>query len=123
MRDPDAILARLAAFCGNEGFIGLSAQARESQAASYPEHATPLLRRLNHFRRSLFNPNPVLNFGNQTLYRSAGYAMKTGPAMALLGRRKPVSAHVRQRFAGRYSDSNRRLKDMLGAQADLSGYD
>lgn len=124
-RDRDEMLVHLARFCGNVDFVGLTKKARRPQGTSYPEHAAPFLRRLNHLRRSTLNPNPVINFefGHRRLYRATGYATKTRPMVAALGRRRPVSDHVHRAFAGYFSASNRRLKGMIGPQLDLSEYE
>ena len=125
LADADAILGRLARFCGNTVFSGLSDRARRPLIASYPEHAVPVLRRLNHLRRSTLNPAPVVNLDTrrQTLYRAAGYLSRTRPVMRLLGRRRRVSDHVARVFAGYFTASNARLKAMLGDGTDLPGYD
>lgn len=122
---PDDILMRLARFSGNDSFAGLSAKALRPLITSYPEHAAPFLRRVNHLRRSTLNPNPVVNldFGRQTLYRAVGYATRTRPVMRALGRRRPISDHVRQVFGAHFGASNQRLKAMLGDRTDLPGYD
>jgi hypothetical protein len=124
LQDREAVLARLAEFCGNAAFTGLTEKARRAQGVSYPEHAAPFLRRLNHLRRDTLNPNPIVNleFGDRSLYRAAGYAMKSRPLVAVLGRRKSISEHVRRTFAGYFSASNQRLKEMVGPQVDLSDY-
>ena len=128
-RDPDAAVARLAAFAGAARFRGLSAAARAPYAPSYPEYAAPVLRRLNHVQRSTLNPRPIVALGRTPhgLYRAAGFALRRAPLAMLLRGRRPVSAHVARAFAGRYAASNRRLAALAeGGPAgplDMEGYD
>jgi hypothetical protein len=104
-------------------FNGLSAAARRVYVPSYPEYAVPVLRRINHIQVSTLNPNPILSFGlaPMGLYRVAGWALRRPPFSTLLKSRTPVSDHVRERFKGRYDDSNARLAAMI-PELDLSTY-
>ncbi|WP_456388112.1 hypothetical protein [Profundibacter sp.] len=115
---------RLAVFSGNTIFPGLTQDAQRIYAASYPEHALPILRRINHVQSSTLNPNPIIKLGRtpQGLYRAAGFLLRRPPFSNLLGKRKPVSDYVRNRFAGYYDDSNTRLAQLTDYPLDLSGY-
>lgn len=125
LSDLEASMRRLARFCDNDEFRGLTEKAPQARGRSYPEYAAPFFRRLNHFRRDMLNPNPVINleFGRRTLYRATGYAMRSWPLAAVFGRRRPISNYVRRTFSDHYTASNQRLREMLGTQVDLSGYE
>ena len=122
--DMDAAARALADFTGNTQFEGLAPSASAVYAASYPEYAVPVLRRLNHVQSSTLNPRPVIALGRtpKGLYRGAGYLLRRPPLSTLLKGRKPVSEYVREKYAGHYDDSNARLKDMVTHPLDLSGY-
>lgn len=124
-RDMDAAAQALAGFAGATGFVGLSAAARNVDAASYPEYAAPVLRRINHVQASTLNPAPLIRLGTtpQGLYKIAGYLFKHPPLSSLLQQRKPVSAYAKRRFAGYFGPSNARLAALVPHPLDLSGYD
>ncbi|MGV6849203.1 MAG: hypothetical protein ACWA5A_12580 [Marinibacterium sp.] len=121
----EATLQKLADFCGNRGYAGLSETARAREGASYPEQAAPALRRVNHVRKGPMNPHPGLilsvNGGRDLLYRAVGSTFRLGPLKAALASWKPVTAAVEARFAGTYGDSNARLAALL-PDTDLSAY-
>lgn len=123
--DMDGVAQTIADFSGNARFGGLRDEARKVQSASYPEYAVPFLRRVNHVQRGTLNPAPVVRLGQTPfgLYRSVGYLSRRIPLAGALKSRKPVSDFVRTRFAGYYSASNARLREMLGPAVDLSRYD
>ena len=122
--DMEGAAARLANFADAARFAGLSAAARRTYAPSYPEHAVPVLRRINHVQRSVLNRRPVVALGATPfgLYRMAGGALRRRPFSGLMGARHPVSDHVARRFAGRFAASNRRLADIAGP-LDMSAYE
>lgn len=122
--DMEGAARALADFTGNTQFTKLSANASAVYAASYPEYAVPVLRRLNHVQSSTLNPRPIVSFGRtpKGLYRGAGYLLRRPPLSRLLKGRKPVSDHVRAKFAGYYDASNARLADLITHPLDLSGY-
>lgn len=122
--DMDAAAIALAGFAGAEGFAGLSPVARQVTGASYPEYSVGVLRRINHVQTSTLNPTPIVSFGRtpQGLYKLAGFALKKPPLASLLKGRKPVSEHVKKRFAGRYDASNARLGQICAHPLDLSRY-
>ena len=128
-RDADAAAARLAAFAGAGRFKGLLEAARAPYAPSYPEHAAPVLRRINHVQASTLNPRPIVALGRTPggLYRAAGFALRRPPLAGLLQRRRPASEHVARRFAGRFAQSNRRLARIAhtppAGPLDMTGYD
>lgn len=123
--DIDAAAASLADFAGNNDFVALRPEARGVHAASYPEYAAPLLRRINHLQASQLNPTPVIRLGQTPygLYRITGYALRRWPFKTLLSHKKPVSDHVRQHFTGRFTDSNKRLAALVSHPLDLTAYD
>lgn len=110
---------------GNTEFPGLQKEARKVHAASYPEYAAPVLRRINHLQASTLNPTPIVKLGTtpKGLYRGAGFLLKRPPLSSLFRGRRPVSDHVKRRFAGYYADSNQRLGEILSHPADLSAYE
>ncbi|SNR72030.1 hypothetical protein [Puniceibacterium sediminis] len=122
--DMDAAALRVAEFAGNTGFTTLAAAARRVDAPSYPEFGAPLLRRLNHVQSSTLNPWPILSLGRtpKGLYKGAGYLLKRKWVRGMMSGRKPVSDHVRERFAGCFDDSNARLAALVPHPLDLSGY-
>lgn len=109
----------LASFSGNS-VIGDPWEPRKPRGVSYPEATAALLRRVNHLRAGPANPFPAIDLGwlGQTLFRGVG-----GTVRALGVSRRPVTDYVRQRFAGRYGDSNRQLAAILHHPVDLKGYD
>jgi hypothetical protein len=123
-QDMDAAAQVLADFTHNSLYKGLSGTARSVYAASYPEYAVPVLRRLNHVQSSTLNPCPIVSLGRTPggLYRGAGYLLRRPPLSTLLGGRAPVSDHVRRTFAGHYDASNARLAGMVTHPLDLAGY-
>ncbi|MEX0351333.1 MAG: hypothetical protein AB3N15_18070 [Paracoccaceae bacterium] len=123
--DKEAACAALAAFASNTAYAGLSETARSARGVSYPEFAVPVLRRVNHFRRSPMNPGPALPLdpSGHVLYRAAGYVLRRPPFPAIFGKAKPVSNYVKQVYAGRFADSNDRLAKIVAHPIDLSGYE
>lgn len=123
-RDLDGAAAALARFAGNGAFAGLAPGAREATGASDPEHAVPVLRRINHVRATVLNPAPMLGLGqaSETLFRAASWALRRPAVAALLGDRRAVTAEVRRRFTGRFEASNARLAALCAHPIDLSSY-
>lgn len=123
--EPAQALERLARFAGAKQWQGLQAEAARPVGESYPESSAGLLRRINHIQHSTLNPRPILSFGRtpKGLYKLAGYIMKQPLLARRLGGHKPVTAHVRARFAGHFAASNRALADLVGPDLDLSDYD
>lgn len=124
VEDVDTAMARLAGFAGASRFETLTSAARAVQSASYPEAAAPLLRRTNHLRRTVLNPVPPFGAGTgQLLYRAAGRLWRSPPLARRAKGIKPVSAVVKERFAGRFTQSNRRMAELCENWVDLSAYD
>lgn len=124
-KDIDGTLMSLARFCENTQFAKLSETARQPHVPSYPEHAAPILRRINHIQTGTLNPNPIISFGHtpRGLYKSFGYISKHFPYASFMGSYRPVSDYVQKTFAGTYSASNARLATLTANPLDLSGYD
>lgn len=122
--DIDAAAAQLAAFAGATRFARLSDKDRDATGVSYPEYAVPVLRRINHVQTSTMNPRPIVSIGKTPggLYGAAGWLMRRPFVARLLGDPRPVTAHVRRTFAGRYDASNARLRALVGSGIDLGGY-
>lgn len=123
--DMDSAVAKLARFCDNQAFQGLILTARTVHPPSYPEHAAPVLRFINHIQKSTLNPAPILNLGEtpRGLYRTFGRLLKHPLLSAILKNRRPVSEYVRTRFTGRFAESNTRLTGLTNGKVDLSGYE
>ena len=122
--DMDAAARALAGFAGNKAFTTLTEAARRVHAASYPEYAAPILRRINQLQSSVLNPAPILRLGHTPngLFRAAGYVLRRGPFKALLQTRKPVTDHVCQQFSGHFTASNHRLAALVSHPIDLKDY-
>lgn len=122
--DMDAAARVLAEFTENVRLDTLSDTARMVYAASYPEYAAPVLRRLNHVQSSTLNPRPIVSFGKtpKGLYRGAGYLLRRPPLSSMLKGRRPVSDYVNKAFVGHYKESNARLAALVTHPLDLTGY-
>lgn len=121
----DEALGALAAFAGASRWQGLSMEAARPVGESYPEFGVGILRRINHVQSSTLHPRPILSLGRTPhgLYKLAGYLMKQTVLSQPFGQYKPVTAYVRDRFAGRFAESNRALAALMGPKVNLSGYD
>lgn len=124
--DMEAACAALAIFSDNSSFSGLSTTARMvSGGVSYPEHAAGILRRVNHLRSSILNPNPMLSLGHggERLYRGVGYFARRAPFSVMFGKKKPITEHIKHHFNGHYAASNKRLSALTSYPLDLKNYD
>lgn len=119
----DAMAQKLADFSENSLYYGLNDNARAIHAASYAETAAPVLRRINHVQSSTLNHRPIVALGHTPKGIFKLYGVGHRRLLAALGREpgRPISAYVQKTFAGRFSDSNRRLAE-LAPGLDLSGY-
>lgn len=124
-RDGVRFAQDLADFAGVTARGDLANVPAEPMSPSPPEYFAPVLRRLNHFRSGPAGPGPILNLGSmgRPAYNGLGALGRTPAMKAMFGARRPVTDEVRRRFAGRYAESNRALKDLLGARVDLTGYE
>jgi hypothetical protein len=122
-RNPDAAAADIAVFSENSQFTRLDDRDTRAEGKSYPEYAAPLLRRINHIQTSALNPNPIVSVGHtpRGLYRGVGYVMKRPLMAKAMANYKPVTEYVEKAFRGHYTESNRRLRDLL-PRLDLSAY-
>ncbi len=123
-QDMSGAALKLAIFSENTAFRGLSPSALRIYAASYPEYASPVLRRINHVQSSTLNTNPIFSLGHtpKGLYRAAGYVLRLPILKTLIGDKKPISDYVKLRFSGYFSASNERLAALCPHQVDLSDY-
>lgn len=121
--DMDGATRRLAGFAGNAGFDGVLPTHRSAYAPSYPEHAVPILRRINKLQKSVLTPAPTIKIGSTPdgFYRAFGYLLRRPPFSWALGGYHPVSTHVAKTFAGRFDASNRELARLV-PHLDLSDY-
>lgn len=117
-------ITTLANFSGNHTFNGLTDGAEKVRMASYPEHAAPFLRRINHVQRSTLNPAPFLCLGENPggLYRGFGYILKQPWVSSLMKDYRPISKFVQENFAGRFSDSNARLAKLVPPSLNMADY-
>ncbi|HEY0435615.1 MAG TPA: hypothetical protein VGC92_03190 [Phenylobacterium sp.] len=123
VRDSLQLARELGGFAGATGPKDLSEMSKDPVGVSQPESSAFLLRRINHFQSGPAGLGPVLDLGpvSNLAYRATG-ALARGPLKPLLKEVKPVTAFVAKRFAGRYEESNRALKAMVGERTDLTGY-
>ncbi len=117
-------IGMLAQFCGNTIFNGLQPGAERVRMASYPEHAIPVLRRLNHVQKSVMNPNPILHLGENPggLYQALGYVLKQPTVSTLLKHHKPASDYVIKHFSGYFRESNARLAEISNQSLPMAYY-
>lgn len=122
--DMVATARALAEFSRNGVFTELSKSAQMVHAASYPEYAVPVLRRINHIQTSVLNPTPIVALGTTPygLYKLAGYILRHPPFSTMPKGCKPVSDCTRSKFAGYFDESNARLAKLSGYPRDLSKY-
>jgi hypothetical protein len=123
--DHRAVVKRIGRFCGNDTPVDLGTAATERVGLSYPEYSSGLLRRINHFRTGPVNMAPMINLGglSERLYRGAGALARRSVLLRVCDRWKPVTSVVQKQFRGRFAESNRALKALLGPQIDLTGYE
>lgn len=121
--DPPAIVAALNALTGagtdpaGVDFSNATFGARES--------VVPVIRRINHFRRNDFGHEPVADLGGAAwfAYRAVNKLSRSTVARRIGLNGKPVTRYVRERFAGRFAASNRRLQAMTGHDLAALGYE
>lgn len=123
-KDMEDAVAKLGSFAGLPAPLPLAPEDRQVYAASYPEHALPVLRRLNHVQSSTINPTPILKLGETPngLYRAVGYVLRRPPISSLFGKKTPVSDYVSKTFSGRFDAHNQRLAEIAAHPLDLTGY-
>lgn len=124
-RDRDTVLQRLAEFACNSSYAGLASDAVKPVGASYPEYSSGILRRINQVQKSTLTPWPIVSLGTTPhgIYKLAGYLMKRPPVSSVIRQRKPVTDHVRHRFAGHFVRSNSSLARLVTHPIDLSAYE
>ena len=120
--DPDGFVASLAEFTQNPLHGKTPSTAREG--VSEAEVSTPILRRINHFRREAAGLDPVLDLTPLALlaYRGVGWGFRRPFMKRLLGARKPVRKAATELFAGRFAASNQALLSMC-PDLELPGYE
>jgi hypothetical protein len=123
-KDQIGFVQRIANFVGQTGAVDPAAINTERTGVSYPEYGATALRMINHFRTGPAGPTalPDLGRAGDFLYRGVGKLLRSKPLMTAFGDRKPVTDYVRQRYAGAFADSNRRLRDMVGSGLPMSRY-
>jgi Sulfotransferase domain len=123
-REPHKFAADLARFVGMPSCPMLDDLPTERVLASPPECAAPLLRRVNLFLSGPASANAGFNLGSpaRLTYRAITALSRRGAALDVVRRAQPVTREVTRRFSGRYLESNKKLKAMLGDRVDLSTY-
>ena len=115
-------LSKLSKFCGINRRLIPKSDAPGLQDA--PEYSTPFLIRINYFRTWPVNREPIFDLGPfaRGFYRGTVSALRSKAARSVFKGTKPVSNIIASKFAGRYTDSNKRLAAMTQGQLDLSQY-
>lgn len=123
-KDGVAYARRLGEFAGVTKPGDLERLDTAPTSPSAAEFAAPILRRINHFRVGPTGPDPFLDLGplSAFAYRVVHWLSRRALAKQLFGGYQPVTTVVKRRFTGRFNDSNRELKAMLGDSVDLSAY-
>lgn len=123
-RDQIGFVQRIATFVGQTGEVDPTAINSERTGVSYPEYGAGALRFINHFRTGPAGPTalPDLGGAGEFLYRGVGKLLRSKPLVGAFGNGKPVTDYVRQRYAGVFVDSNRRLRVMVGPSLPMSRY-
>jgi hypothetical protein len=117
-RDPKKVAADLNAFAGGSGDFDLADLPTRPVAPSYPEGAAPVLRWINHFRAGPMGNGMDMKGVSTLAYKAVGSLSRNSPARDM----RPITRHVLQRFEGRFVESNRELKALMGDRIDLTGY-
>ena len=117
---PDQALSQLSAVLGHP-IPTLGKTEGERVSASLPQAVAPLLRRINHARKSTLNPSPAIALSREPGWMHRALAAGAGFAHPLLTAR-PVDAYVKAHFNGMFTGSNQRLNQITGGQLDLSAY-
>jgi hypothetical protein len=124
-KDPLGLIRDLDAFAGVTAAGDLDNISTDPVTPSQQEFATPLIRFINHFRAGPTGLDPMFDLGglSRLAYQAVGRLGRQAPVKALFGKAQPVSKVVARRFAGRYRESNRALKALMGDRLDLSRYE
>ncbi|WP_281858101.1 hypothetical protein [Litoreibacter halocynthiae] len=117
---PDQTLSQLSAALSHP-IPALDKTEGERVSASLPQAVAPLLRRINHARKSTLNPSPAIALSREPGWMYRALAAGAELAHPLLTAR-PVDAYVKAHFNGMFTDSNQRLNQITGRQLDLSAY-
>jgi hypothetical protein len=123
VRRPDDVLRSIARFAGADPSAAARARPSRRVGESPVEAVAPVLRRINHFRWGAAKREVVLDLGmlSDGLYRGVHRLGRNPKVKTWLKDRKPVSSVVRERFGGRFGESNRILQRSLGTMLDLAG--
>ena len=113
-KDPETFTRTLAAFAGAPD-RPMPSTAREGVSES--EWATPILRRINRFKRDGANPAPLVDLGaiSEAAIRGTGWLSRR---KALKGAR-PVTQLAKTLFAGRFGASNAALEAAMAGRLTL----
>ena len=119
--NPERACADLANFAQAERYRGLTEGSTKTRGASYPEYSVWALRRVNHFRKSALNRQPIVRFGGSPdgLYRATGYIFNRPSMKKFFSTRRPVSQWVKANFSARFNESNARLATICPQRINL----
>lgn len=122
IRDPESVLGSIARFAGVDPAAASRARPRRRVGESPVEAVAPILRRVNHLRRGAAKREVFLDLGglSDALYRVTHRLGRDPRLKRWLEDRQPVSSVVRERFQGRFGESNLRLQRLLGNMVDLA---
>ena len=123
VRNPEAVLRSIARFAGADPAASDRAKPSRRVGESPAEAVAPILRRINHFRRGAAKREVVLDLGglSEAIYRVAHRLGRDRRVKGWLKDRMPVSSMVRERFQGRFGESNAKLQHAVGDMVDLAG--
>lgn len=118
--DMNGYLNTLAAFSGNNKFSKAGAINTDRVGVSFPESFITPIRLVNFLRSGPTGPESLIGQTvlGQKLYHATGRVARSFPFAKLAETHRPVSRYVREKFEGRFSDSNQVLRDMLPDQAE-----
>ncbi|WP_298259262.1 hypothetical protein [uncultured Litoreibacter sp.] len=96
---------------------------RSRVSASMPQAIAPVLRAINHTRKSTLNPSPALTLSREPgwMYRAITATARARRVTSLLTSR-PLSTYVSEQFSEAFTDSNRQLGLITKGTLDLSSY-
>ena len=122
IRRPESMVEKLNALTG----AATDAARVDFSNATYGarEAVVPLIRRINHVRKNDFDFGTMVDFGplGWMAYRAVNKFSRSDLARRLGVTGKPVTAHVKARFRGRYAASNAALQTYMTEDLGALGY-
>lgn len=120
--DPESFLRGVETFTRNKIYNEVP-YSRVSE--SFPERAAPWLRRLNRLRSGPASTETMVDLRGvgYAAYVAVGRLHQKSALKKLNGNRRPVYSYVKERFSGRFVESNRSLEALARGKISLSGYE